>query len=251
MSELPRGWAPTTLGTVASLASGSTPKGVLTAAPGSTPFFKVADMNTSEGKFMARARVTISEATVSALGLRIFPPGSVIFPKVGGALHTNKKRVLTQPAAVDTNTMVAVPTYAIDHRFLYYWLFAVRLSDYAHGSPVPSIRRVALAEATLSLPPLPEQERIVDAIEEQFSRLDAGVAALGRVIGPLTSMQAGRIGQLRSSVLAAALSGKLVRQNPSDEPASVPLERIAAERASPNGHKPAKARGQRRKAIAS
>jgi hypothetical protein len=195
MSELPGGWASTTLGTVASLASGSTPKGVLTAAPGSTPFFKVADMNASEGKFMADARVTISEETASALGLRIFPTGSVIFPKVGGALHTNKKRVLTRPAAVDTNTMVATPTDAIDHRFLYYRLLAVRLSDYAHGSPVPSIKRSLFAEATLSLPPFREQERIVDVIEEHLSRLNAGVAALEHAHG--------KVRQWRASVFAS------------------------------------------------
>jgi type I restriction enzyme S subunit len=46
---------------------------------------------------------------------------------------------------------------------------------------------------------------------------------------------------LRSSVLAAAFSGKLVPQDPSDEPASVLLERIAAERvAAANGHRPAR-----------
>ncbi len=54
---------------------------------------------------------------------------------------------------------------------------------------------------------------------------------------------------LRSSILAAAFSGKLVPQDTKDEPASVLLERIAAERASSNGRKPTKARGQRRRKI--
>jgi len=46
---------------------------------------------------------------------------------------------------------------------------------------------------------------------------------------------------LRSSILAAAFSGRLVPQDPKDEPAPVFLERIADERASSNGHKSVRA----------
>jgi type I restriction enzyme, S subunit len=214
----------------------------LTAEPGSTPFFKVADMNAGDGHFMADARVMISEDTVSTLSLRVFPPGSVIFPKVGGALHTNKKRVLTRPSAVDTNTMVAVPTNAIDDGYLYYWLSAIRLSDYAHGSPVPSIKRVQLAEADLALPPFREQKRIVAAIEEQFSRLDAGVAVLWRVRQNLRRMRAaaletvvkdafastGGVSQAVAELLRAKLAnGKSVPDGPPD---GFPVLRLTAVR---------------------
>ena len=189
MSELPPGWAFTTLGTVAVLVNGSTPKGVLDAPSGPIPFYKVGDMNLGNGTFMANSRVTLSVATVSELGLRLFPPGTVIFPKVGGALNTNKKRILTRRAAVDTNTMVAVPTSIIDQRFLYYWLCSIRLSAYAHGSPVPSISRRRFAEAPLALPPYQEQRRIVGAIEEQFSQLDTAMAALEQARKKLDQMR--------------------------------------------------------------
>jgi type I restriction enzyme S subunit len=220
MSELPRGWVATTLGTVAPLFSGSTPKGVLTAQPGTIPFYKVADMNTSNGHLMAGARVTVAEEVATALSLRICPSGSVIFPKVGGALHTNKKRILTRPAAFDTNTMAAVPTSAIDEGFLYYWLSSIKLSDYAYGSPVPQVSRSRLSDEQLLLPPAEEQRRIVAVIEEQFSRLDAGAAALERAAQNLKRM--------RAAVLQAAVTGQLVPF--SDEDVSSTLNRISNER---------------------
>jgi type I restriction enzyme S subunit len=68
----------------------------------------------------------------------------------------------------------------------------------------------------LPLPPLAEQERIVDAIEEQFSRLEVGVAALKRARQNLKRM--------RGAMLQAAITGRLVNQNPADEPARSWLE---------------------------
>jgi type I restriction enzyme S subunit len=111
----------------------------------------------------------------------------------------------------------------------------------------PRLNLKKLREVRVPVPPAAEQKRIVAAVEEQFSRMDVGVVALERVIGALTNTQAGRVGRLRSAILSTAVSGKLVPQDPSDEPASVLLERIAQERLSSRGHKPTKARRQRRR----
>jgi type I restriction enzyme S subunit len=78
----------------------------------------------------------------------------------------------------------------------------------------------------LPLPPLPEQQRIVDEIEAQFTRLDAVVTALKRAQANLK--------RYRASVLKTACEGRLVPQDPGDEPAGQLLERILAERAKRN-----------------
>ncbi|MFO0889888.1 MAG: hypothetical protein U0790_12195 [Isosphaeraceae bacterium] len=74
--------------------------------------------------------------------------------------------------------------------------------------------------------PINEQRRIVAKIEELFSDLDAGVAALERVRANLK--------RYRASVLKAAVEGKLTEdwraQHPDTEPAPVLLERILTER---------------------
>jgi type I restriction enzyme S subunit len=208
MTELPAGWIETSLGKVATLIAGSTPKGVLSAPHGDLPFYKVSDMNASNGRFMADAKVMVSPEKAADLGLRICPAGSVIFPKVGGALHTNKKRILRQAAAFDTNTMAVVPSIAIDARFLFYWLSQINLSDFAYGAPVPQVDRNRLANLNLYLPPAHEQRRIVAAIEEQFSRIDAGMASLDHVRA--------NIRRMRAAVLRAAVTGALVPQLPVD-----------------------------------
>jgi len=189
MTDLPRGWELKALGQIAHLQAGSTPKGVLTAPPGEIPFYKVGDMNQSAGHFMDEARVTVTRATAESLGLRVCPAGTVIFPKVGGALHTNKKRVISQPAAFDTNTMGAIPSDAVYAPFLFYWLSSIRLADFAYGAPIPQVSRSRLSSHALMLPPWAEQERIVAAIEERFSRLDAGIDALRRLPKRLDGMR--------------------------------------------------------------
>src|SRR5206468_2460966 len=74
--------------------------------------------------------------------------------------------------------------------------------------------------------PLPEQHRIVAAIEQQFTRLEASVAALQRARTKLK--------RYRAAVLKAAVEGKLTEawraEHPTTEPASVLLERILQER---------------------
>jgi len=80
-----------------------------------------------------------------------------------------------------------------------------------------------LRRMRIPVPPLVEQERIVDRVHELLSH----ITSLGKSLKALDQ----RSTVARSSILTAAFSGKLVPQDPTDPPASVLLERIAAERA--------------------
>jgi type I restriction enzyme S subunit len=94
------------------------------------------------------------------------------------------------------------------------------------GTQLPHISHSAIPDYRFPLAPEGEQRRIVAKIEELFSDLDAGVAALERV---RTNLK-----RYRASVLKAAVEGKLTEdwwaQHPDTEPASVLLERILTER---------------------
>jgi type I restriction enzyme S subunit len=91
------------------------------------------------------------------------------------------------------------------------------------------------------LPPLAEQERIVDEVERLLTMADA-VAVSSRE-------KRAHIARLRQSILRWAFEGKLVDQDPSDEPASVLLERIRSERESSQPVKTPKPERARRKSA--
>lgn len=90
-------------------------------------------------------------------------------------------------------------------------LTEMRASEATHGTTMRHINRGPFLAHPFPLPPLAEQQRIVEALEEQFSRLDAGVASLQRAKRNLARM--------RASVLAAAVEGRLVQ--PEGERATV------------------------------
>jgi type I restriction enzyme S subunit len=99
-----------------------------------------------------------------------------------------------------------------------------------YGATKPGLSLIQVRSFQVGVPPLPEQHRIVEAIESYFTRLDDAVATLERVQRNLK--------RYRASVLKAAVEGRLVpteaelaRAEGRDyEPASVLLERILAER---------------------
>lgn len=95
-----------------------------------------------------------------------------------------------------------------------------------------------LAGITIPLPPLAEQEAVVELVEDQLSVIDHLEADLDAKV---ESAQA-----LRQAILRRAFAGKLVPQDPNDEPAAELLKRIAAERA---GSVPARPAAKRRGAA--
>ena len=74
----------------------------------------------------------------------------------------------------------------------------------------------------IPLPPLAEQRRIVAEVERRLSVIQQAEAAV--------KVNLARAERLRQSILKQAFSGKLVPQDPGDEPASALLERIRVER---------------------
>jgi type I restriction enzyme S subunit len=216
-------WPSAPLAEVAHVVSGQTPRGLTSVATGQIPYYKVGDMNFASGNVMSSAREYLDDDTVSAFKLKVRPAGTVIFPKRGGAIATNKKRILKTPAVIDLNTMGVIPGERLTSAFVYLWFSALDLSSLADGSNVPQINHTDVEPLQIPVPPVEEQVRVVAEVEQHLSVIDAMARAIE------TAKR--RSATLRRSILERAFRGELVPQDSSDEPASALLERIRVERA--------------------
>ena len=96
------------------------------------------------------------------------------------------------------------------------------ISRLSIGININNLRRENIEAMLVPLPPLPEQKQIVSELERHLSVADEIEATLDAEIK--------RAERLRQSILKQAFSGQLVPQDPKDEPASVLLEKIQAEK---------------------
>ena len=144
---------------------------------GKYPFYKVSDMNlTGNETVMCASNNWVEEETVKTLKAKSFPKDTVIFPKVGAAVHTNKKRMLSRNSLVDNNVMgVTIRDYDLCiPYYLLYWFEFIDLVDLSNPGPLPAITATTVKNTTIPLPPLPEQHAIAHVLqtlqEAKFTR---------------------------------------------------------------------------------
>lgn len=149
---------------------------------GQFPFFKVGDMNNDGNEmYMYTANNYISKDTVKKLKCNPAPKGTIIFPKIGAAIGTNKKRILITDSCYDNNIMGLIAGNNISPHFLFYIMHSVDLMSFTDSTgAVPSIRKSTLAKFTIPVPPLEVQReivRILDNFTELAAELTAELAA--------------------------------------------------------------------------
>jgi type I restriction enzyme S subunit len=195
------------LSDVAEIQSGGTPKGLdrLTSDVASEshtiPFYKVGDMNL-DSRYMLASRAYLTSADVEKLSLKVIPVGSVIFPKAGGAIATDKKRLVKVPGPIDLNCMAVTPSSQLLPSYLAWWFESFKLSDLSNGSILPQIGKTSVMQVRLPCPSLSEQEQVVHYLEENITQVRAQAQNIDGV--------AASIETLRRSILNDAFSGKLV-----------------------------------------
>ena len=113
--------------------------------------------------------------------------------------------------------------------FLFYWMIAHKrcLVEQGTGSTFKAITVEVLKKQLLPLPPLAEQKRIVAKIEELMPKVEE----YGKAQEALDKLNAELPEKLKKSILQEAIEGRLVPQDPNDEPASVLLDKIRKEKA--------------------
>jgi type I restriction enzyme, S subunit len=204
VSEFPSGWLEASVIELGTVITGSTPSTKDDSNwGGEVPFVTPGDM-----KHMGVT--TTTERSVTSRGAergRMLPPGAVLVTCIGGLGRTT---ITGSPCLSNQQINAVIPDRSVSSPYFAYACCAPRfqrqLIDASTSTTVALVNKSNFEKLTLPVAPTPEQQRIVAAIEEQFSRLDAGVAALERVRQNLKRM--------RAAVLQAAVTGRSIAGAP-------------------------------------
>jgi restriction endonuclease S subunit len=149
--------------------SGTTPNNSLLYTQGEIPYFKVSDMN-AEGNevFLKNTKLYL----IDEKKIRIFPSNTIVFPKNGGAILTNKKRILKDKSAVDLNIGTFIPNSNFDMMYIYYFFLSLDFNKIYKVTALPTIDYNILKNVEIPLFSLAEQNRIVQVIESRLQAVE-------------------------------------------------------------------------------
>ena len=217
--DLPSGWEWCRLGEVGDWGAGATPLRSNTEYyGGNIPWLKTGELNND---IINEAEEHITDKALRECSLRMCSVGDVLIAMYGATIG---KLGIAGIEMTTNQACCACTPILISNKFLFYYLMASRQSfiKRSEGGAQPNISRIKLITHLFALPPLEEQKRIVARIEELMplvEQYDKAHSELTRLNDQLPE-------QLKKSILQEAIQGKLVPQDPTDEPASVLLERI-------------------------
>ncbi len=232
--RLPEGWVVADLQTLAGpggvLCDGDWVESKDQDPDGEVRLIQLADVG--DGVYLDKSARSLNLETARRLRCTFLQSGDVLIARMPDPL--GRACVFPGDARMAVTVVDVCIFRACEGRVSHRWLrgalnapqFRAKVAELESGSTRKRISRKNLASIEIPVPPLAEQRRIVEKLEELFSQLDAGVAALERVRANLK--------RYRASVLKAAVEGRLTeewrRAHPDAEPAAELLKRIRKER---------------------
>lgn len=237
LPDLPRHWTWATFETTCDVVRGGSPRpaGNPKFYDGEIPFLKVADLTRVEGPYVDRFTATIKEAGLQKT--RFVEPPVLMISNSGATLGV--PRICRIAATFNDGIAAFLDLDPATHQYFYYfWTNKTEaLRNIDQGAAQPNLNTDLLKTYPVPLCSLPEQQEIVRLLDAQFEVIEQNEREIDAALK--------RSEALRQSILKKAFSGQLVPQAPADEPASVLLERIRAERAAPSAGKAPARKGRK------
>ena len=172
----PLGWPKKTIGDCCTLKSGTSLSAEIENEGGPIPYVKVGDMNyPGNEKYITTSSRYVSAATA---GKGLFPVGSIIFPKRGGAIGTNKKRMTAVPICADLNVMGVTSNGELRAEYLMAYFNMIDLGTLDNGSSVPQINNKDIAPLLICIPSKEMQDTFAEFVSQIDKSKDAFVHSL-------------------------------------------------------------------------
>ena len=185
---LPPGWRSAPLSESCLVVSGATPKtSEAQYWGGDVEWVTPADMSRDRSQYISGGLRRLTRAGYDSCSTRLVPSGSVVFSSRAPIGYV---AITKGPLSTNQGCKTAVPLPGLDPRFLYWQLIwrTPEIASRARGTTFKEISGRAFGETELAWPPLDEQRRIVEILEDHVSRLDAAASA-----GPRQSRDVGRV----------------------------------------------------------
>ena len=223
--DIPENWEWVKLGSIGTWNSGATPpksnRSYYSSA--TIPWLLTGDLTDS---YITNIPNKISDLALKETSVKVNPTGSILIAMYGATV--GKLGILTFPATTNQACCACSKLFQIEKLYLFYFLMAERnnFKFRAEGGAQPNISKIKIINTFIPLPPLSEQQRIVEAIESALEKVDKYAESYDR----LEQLDKEFPDKLKKSILQYAMQGKLVEQDLNDESVEVLLEKIRAEK---------------------
>ncbi len=218
--KVPEGWVWTTLDTIARFSGGKTPsmEDRSNWENGKHLWITSKDM---KSEAICDSQIKLSDTGLQ--GMMIYHPGTILMVNRSGILRrTLPLAVLQKDATINQDLKAIIPYRFESSPYLFYCLKAfepIILQDYKKaGTTVDNINFDLFVTIPIPLPPIQEQGRIVQSIQSWMERIMTIEESNDEILDTIDST--------KGKILELAIKGKLVPQDPSDEPAIELLKRI-------------------------
>ncbi|MEE7386228.1 restriction endonuclease subunit S [Escherichia coli O21:H21] len=260
--SVPQGWELCYLNDIGDWGAGATPNRTNSGYyGGDIPWFKSGELSED---YITDSEEHITALALKECSLRDNQPGDVLIAMYGATI--GKTSILNSRSTTNQAVCACTPFDGLSNQYLLIFLKASKkvFTAMGAGGAQPNISKEKIVATLFALPPLNEQLRIVKKVEQLMSlcdqleqqsltSLDAHQQLVETLLGTLTDSQNAEelaenwarisehfdtlftteasVDALKQTILQLAVMGKLVPQDPNDEPASELLKRIAAEKA--------------------
>ncbi len=168
---------------------------------GDIPFFKVAQMN-NHHETMVAPEITFNETVAKEHKIKLFPKGSTLIPKRGGAILTNKKRMLLEDASYDSNIMgLKADESKISDEYLFAFMRTIDLANFVDASTIPQVNNKHIDQMQIPLASIEEQVDVVSRVNLLVKKVETMNSEIQRQLDDLQA--------LKSSILDSAFKGEL------------------------------------------